>query len=74
MTINVISIAVRGVGVNDGALKTVSEAKNDWNSDKLMTGQHNSFYPWMMSDFAIDVGPEQKTLYHTSNMELGKMR
>lgn len=60
MNINVISRAVRGVGVNDDALKTVSEAKNDWNSEKLLTGQQNSFYPCMMSDFALDVGPEQK--------------
>ena len=74
MNINVISRAVRGVGVNDDALKTVSEAKNDWNSEKLMTGQQNSFYLCMMSDFALDVGPEQKALYHTTNMELGKMR
>lgn len=60
MNINVISRAVRGVGVNDDALKTVSEAKNDWNSENLLTGQQNSFYPCMMSDFALDVGPEQK--------------
>lgn len=29
MNVNVISRAVRGMGVNDGAQKTVSEAKND---------------------------------------------
>ena len=62
------------MGVNDGAQKTVSEAKNDWNSEKLMKGQQNSFYLCLMSDFGLDFGPEQKTLYHTSNMELGKMR
>lgn len=48
--------------------------QNDWNSERLTTGQQSSFYPCMISDFALGFGPEQKTLYHTSKMEPGKMK